>query len=248
MGNAIYMAASGAMNHQLTIEVITKNLQNLNTSGYKVDRTFFQLLEVPMQAQPSNGSPENAYHYYSLIPSGIVTDFSQGMLKHSDNPLHIAIEGNGFFEIETPAGPLYTRKGDFTLDEEGRLITQQGYPVQGEGGEITIEGSTIDIAHDGSLSVNGELIDQIKIAIFDDPTKLERVGQTYFKAPNGVESKTEEGTASIVQGALEESNANPMALMNEMILAHRGYESYQKVIRSTEELSSKAINNIGKLG
>ncbi|MCK5643913.1 MAG: flagellar hook-basal body protein, partial [Gammaproteobacteria bacterium] len=176
------------------------------------------------------------------------TDFSPGQLKQTGNAFDLAIDGNGFFCIQTPGGVQYTRKGNFTLNHEGVLANQEGLPVLGNGGKIKfIDGKDFIVDKEGNISIDGEEIDTLKIVNFAVPHSLKKVGNTLF-APTGpgiIEEKAE--GFGINQGFIELSNVNAIRVMLEMIEVLRGYESYKKVIQSVDDVTSKAINEVGQL-
>ena len=172
-------------------------------------------------------------------------DFSQGPIKKTDNPFDLAQEGDGFFCVQTPEGIRYTRNGHFTLDSQGILATQDGYPVLGNGGEISIDGQHFSVDIQGNVSVDGAQVDKLRIVEFEDPLVLEKVGDTLFTArdPNSIQEEPD--GVQVRQGFLELSNVDPVRMMTEMIEVLRGYESYQKAIRALDDVSAKSINEVG---
>jgi len=178
---------------------------------------------------------------------GTRTSFSPGQLKHTGNALDLGLDGNGFFCVKTPEGVQYTRKGNFSLNQEGVLSTQEGLPVLGNGGEIKIDGRDIVVDVEGNISVDGKQIDTIKIADFPQPYALEKVGDTLFVPIDPRVSEDIAEGVKVSQGFIELSNVDAVRVMTEMIEVLRAYESYQKVIRSVDEITSKAINEVGTL-
>jgi flagellar basal-body rod protein FlgG len=250
MSGALYMAASGAMNHQVNLTVLANNLSNMHTAGFKKDQAVFRVPELSPEdaGQRQNFPPPDASNrHYSLVPTYTRTDFTPGRLNYSANKLDLALQGNGFFCVETPGGIGYTRKGDFTLDGEGRLITSEGYPVLGEGGPITLEDNAPLIDSEGQVFADGAVVDTLKVVEFEDVTRLRKVDNTLFATVDDDVVAAEAQATSVHQGYLELSNVEPVAVMAEMITVLRGYESYQKVIRSIDEITAKAISEVGKL-
>ncbi|UCF86176.1 MAG: flagellar basal-body rod protein FlgF [Desulfobacteraceae bacterium] len=257
MSEAIYTATSGALAYQMRLEVLSNNLSNINTVGFKQDRTVFRTylpgsqkpITETLQTPPTSEAPGTlapCQTSNSLVAfEGTRTDFSPGQLRHTGNALDLAIDGNGFFCIQTQEGVQYTRKGNFTINREGILITPEGFPVLGEGGEIKIDGQDYLVDEEGNISVDGIQIDTFKIVNFTDPQNVKKVGNTLF-APAGssfTEEKAEQFKVS--QGFIELSNVDAIKVMTEMIEVLRGFESYKKVIQSIDEVTSKAIDKVG---
>ena len=173
MPGEIYMAAAAALAYEKRLEVIANNLANVNTAGFKRDEVSFQayLTSAEGQAQavqPPYQTPQAGSSFWISYESR--TDFSPGPLKMTGNPLDLALNGKGFFSVESPSGTVYTRRGNFTLSSEGVLVTQEGWPVQGEGGgEIRIEGRNggpngleVSIGKDGTVQVNGRKVGRLQ--------------------------------------------------------------------------------------
>ena len=260
MSGAIYTATSGALAYQMRLDVLSNNLSNIGTVGFKEDRTVFRTylpasqdpIDEDLQTTLMSEEPTTLESYQisnSLVAfEGTITDFSPGQLKQTGNAFDLAIDGNGFFCIQTPGGVQYTRKGNFTLNQEGVLANQEGLPVLGNGGEIKfIDGKDLIVDKEGNISIDGEEIDSLKIVNFPIPDRLKKVGNTLFEPadPAIIEEKAE--GFSINQGFIELSNVDAIRVMLEMIEVLRGYESYKKAIQSVDDITSKAINEVGQL-
>ncbi len=239
--NGFFSSVSGSAAQEIWLEKVTNNLANVNTAGYKGDHLSFESLllggEKGATAPPSSS--------VSLIMVRDGLDLGQGTVKMTGNPLDFAIEGEGFFVVDTPDGIRYTRNGVFTLDNEGRLVTQQGYAVMGEKGEIEIGGGKVEAAEDGTLAVNGREIGKIRIVTVDDPRYLSKEGENLFRILDGGGEGTAE-EARVVQGALEMSNVNVIREMTRLININRAYSAYQKVIQAMNEAGSKVMNEVGR--
>ena len=257
MSGGIYMAASGALAYEKRLQIISNNLANANTVGFKMDHGQFQSIDaVDLPASLSSPSPElntsQAQSFWFQFNS--YTDFTHGSLKNTGNDFDLALIGDGFFCIQKPDGVHYTRKGDFTLNDEGVLVTRNGFPVAGDGGEIVVKGSEnprqfkkFAVDEEGNVSVDGKQVGSLRIVNFPEPGKLLKMGDTLFKpAENGPPSE-EAGDFKVSQGFVELSNVDVVKMMTEMIEVLRGYESYQKVIRTADEASSRSINEVGKV-
>ena len=259
---AIFVAASGALVQGTRLDVLSNNLANINTIGFKADRAVFShyLSESKNSASPTdlNLQSDDPREISSSSPSnikvkldGTKTDFSPGQLRQTGNPLDFALEGDGFFCIETQNGiQQYTRKGTFTFNENGALVTQEGALVLGENGRsIKInpeDRKNISVDEEGGIIADGSKLDTIKVVDFSRPYSLMKAGNAAFLPVNSavVEQKPED--VRIKQGVVELSNVNPIKTMTEMIEVHRAFESYQKVIRSMDEVLSRSIDEVGR--
>jgi flagellar basal-body rod protein FlgG len=261
MSDSMFVAASGALTQQLRLEVLSNNLANLNTVGFKEDKASFEA-HLPEMTDPSDatqgGVPEvlattvlqpylsNNFH---VTFEGSSINFSPGELKHTGNALDLALGGNGFFCIDTADGTRYTRKGNFTLNPDGELATADGKRVMGERGAIKIDGKEVVVDDKGSVVVDGTVVGTIKIVDFPQPYQLVKIGGSLFgfREDGGATEEKAEGT-ELLQGVLELSNVNAVRTMTEMIEVLRTYEAYQKVIQSMSETTTQAINEVGTLG
>ncbi|MBW2564427.1 MAG: flagellar basal-body rod protein FlgF [Deltaproteobacteria bacterium] len=250
MSGAIYMSAAGAMAYEKRMQVISNNLANINTSGFKKDKGHFRIIDSPDSIKEDlekKSISEEKQQPPLWLKFDTKTDFSSGPLKHTGNPLDLALEGDGFFCIKTAQGTQYTRNGNFSLDQDGMLVTMDGLPVLGEGGPINIEGNTFIVDVKGNISIDGSQVDTIKIVGFQNPDTLKKTGNSLFKIAdkNAVETKAE--NTGVSQGFIELSNVNAIRMMTEMIEVLRGYESYQKAIKTADEANAKAINDVGRV-
>ena len=250
MSGGIYMSAAGAMAYEKRMQVISNNLANINTSGFKKDKGHFLIIDSPdsIKEDLEKKSISTGKQQPPLwLQFETITDFSAGPMKHTGNPFDLALEGDGFFCIKTEQGTQYTRNGNFSLDQDGMLVTMDGLPVLGEGGPINIEGDTFTVGVEGNISVDGNLVDTIKIVGFEKPDALEKTENSLFAIAdkNEVESKAE--NTGVSQGFIELSNVNAIRMMTEMIEVLRGYESYQKAIKTADETTAKAINDVGRV-
>jgi flagellar basal-body rod protein FlgG len=157
--------------------------------------------------------------------------------------------------VQSPDGVVYTRRGNFTLNAEGTLVSQEGWPVLGDGGEIRVESRGADrtaleftVGEDGTVNVNGKAAGRLRVQGFPPPAGLVKTGDCYFKPATEETAGEPVDNARIAQGFLEMSNVEAVRTMTEMIEILRGYESYQRVIRSVDELNSKSISEVGRTG
>ena len=256
MSGSIYMAATGALAYEKQLQLLSNNLANVNTAGFKKDRGRFREFSLSAAADSENLAVQSgqtrAPEYW--IEYGTYTDFSAGALRKTGRPFDLALSGNGFFCVRTPDGVMYTRRGDFTVNADELLVTQEGFPVLGKGGEIRIDLAKpsgdmreFSISEDGTVTVDGSEVDRLQIVDFTQSHALEKAGHNYYRAlkPRSLEELDE--NLMVSQGFLELSNVDTIKMMTEMIEVLRGYESYQKMIRSVDDMNAKLINDVGRL-
>lgn len=239
MIEAIYSATEGMTNQQTVLEVVTNNLANVNTYGYKRDDLSFSdtlnVLGVP--EMDSTYSPDSD-------PVKFNTDLSQGHIQSTSNPLDLALDGDGFFVIQYDDGIRYTRSGNFSLNSSGQLVTIDGYPVLGANGLIQVQGSQVEIDSTGQIIVDGSLIEKLRLANFQDNSALIKAGHnTFIKTDASITEFA--ASAGVMQGFLEASNVNAVHEMARMIEAMRMYEAYQKSLLLLNETLEQASNELG---
>lgn len=247
MTDATGLIELGMVNDLRQIEIISHNLANINTTGFKRDmpisRAFAPLLESASNTAAQILSPgEN-----TLVPNvETLIDLDQGVLRHTGNALDIAIEGQGLFEISTPQGVGYSRRGDFVLDASGRLVTHDGHIVNGVNGEIRLLTATPRIDAQGMVWDEDELIGQLKLVQIDERTQLQRMGPGLYYSDSPVEQHESTESLSVRQGFLEASNVEVMDEMVRMISTVRHFEMSQRVIKGYDEVLGEAISTIAE--
>ncbi len=264
----VYTALSGAIAQSSKLDTIANNLANVNTPAFKRDQQLFQeyltanekppeVIQIPRDV----ASIESFYNMQGgdksfVDTKGTFTDYSQGGLKRSGNPLDIAIDGKGFFEVATPGGVKLTRAGNFTLDGNGQLVTKDGFPVlsAGEAGAdpasrvIRFQGNQpVSISDNGEIFEGTESLGKISLVNVNNPDTLQKVGNSMytFKA-NAVPDMTNVEKPSVKQGFVEASNVNIVQEMTDMIQTNRVFESTQKAISAYDQMADKIVNVIGK--
>jgi flagellar basal-body rod protein FlgG len=246
MIKGIYNSLAGMLPSVLRQDVIANNLANAATVGYKKDKVFLKtMLDASLVMQKdANQNP------FALDAESVATDYSQGGLRSTGNPLDVAIKGQGYFVIETPNGTMYTRAGGFSLNAAGDLVDANGYPVQGEGGPITLPPGEVTISENGTVFVDGQEAARLKVVDFEEPDALEKVGQNLFKARSGCgcttfASENDNPTASVMQGFLEDSNVDVVREMVEMIKLQNAYQTSARVLMAQDDSLNKAVNDVG---
>lgn len=267
------MPLSGAMAQQKNVETIANNVANANTPGFKRDQLAFreyitaldkgvQEIDLPRK----EWEPADFYRSYGaenaqVKVDGAYTDFEQGQLSPTGNHFDLGLHGDGFFEVLTPGGIRYSRKGSFTLNTEGQLVTDKGYNVlqkipEGLSAEETPapEERFITLNGQGKMSVNlqgdifsgDERIGSLSVVEFGDKHALKKEGHSFY-INNHPENLKREGIKTAVhQGFIEQSNVNAVAEMSNLIKANRNFESIQRVIKAYDNISAKGVNEISK--
>jgi flagellar basal-body rod protein FlgF len=251
MINGMLEASRGCLKEETRMDIISNNLANSNGIGFKKDRiSFQQLLNQTGTSSPAPVAKDGLSPDPFLV--SIDVDMSEGNIQTTGNELDLAISGDGFFKVNTPDGVRYTRKGNFTLDPTGNLVTQDGYSVLGKNGVINISGTksaggNIAIGDQGTISVDGTTIDQLDIVTFADLKGLVKEEKGLFKNDSENPEAAISGDTGVKQGYIELSNVNVAEEMVNMIHSMRAFESYQKAIKALDELNDKAINQVGRL-
>jgi len=265
---SIFTALSGAIAAEERVNTIANNLANIDTAGFKKDSlTFKEYLTQLEKVDNAQTAPRSSYswddynhlngHDKSYVDiSSKEIDFEQGAIKQTGSPLDLALDGEGFFAVKTPSGIAFTRNGSFTLNSQGVLVTSEGYSVlSGQGDftsmqnaeEIILKGSRVDIDTDGNIYEDGEKTSTLARVKFEDNRGLSKIGSSLFVNNDPVINPAQSAKGQVLQGALEWSNVNPIGEMINMIQANRAFEAYQNVIKSFNEIDTKAVNDLGRL-
>lgn len=258
MLKGLYTAYTGLKNEQNRMDIMTNNLANASTVGYKKEgstsQSFDSILAYKLKdVSVGLGTAQNIGHNNPGVKIGEnYTDYTQGSYRVTDNTFDLALDGEGFFAIEytNKAGEtstMYTRAGSFTLNSEGYLVTNDGdYVLDTDSRRIRLDPLTdADIDTDGTISQDGVRIAQIQVTDFEDYDYLERFGETYFRPIEGARTTT--STAKINSGYLEMANVQVVSEMVNMIAITRQYESNQKIMQTYDRSLDIAVNDLGKL-
>ena len=256
MIRGLYTGASGMLPEMSRTDVISNNMANVNTTAFKKDRAVFRAfpeMNIHRIDDPISAGIDQAIDprpFIGMLGTGVMvdevnTDFSQGNLRITSNPLDLAIEGEGFFQVQTPDGIRYTRDGSFTLTSGGYLVTSEGYYVLGENGPLQLsQDGDIVISRQGEIFVNEQFMGRLNIVTFDQIGQLQKQGDNlYFTDAAPVPAQE----AQVVQGALEGSNINVVLEMVDLISAFRAYEANQKVIQTHDSTLDRVINYVGRV-
>ena len=251
MERGTYVAASGGLLQFRKLEVVNNNLANVNTPGFKKivltgeQQTFDQTLaSIVSKNDPYAKGDHDRTPGTVTIHSAV--DFSPGPIKPTGNPYDVALrDPNDFFVVQTPQGTQYTRAGNFTLNNAGELVTQDGMRVVGDGGPITITGTNVSITDAGVIRAGPQSLGTLQVAHFADPQGLEPVGGTRFKLRAG---QTAPSTVdpNLISGSLEMANVSAISSTIDLITTSRAFELYTKTAQSIDQMNQQAISEIGK--
>jgi flagellar basal-body rod protein FlgG len=268
---------SGAIAQQRNVETIANNVANANTPGFKKDQVVFKEYLTALEKGDAEADlpqkefkPEDFYRSYNAEDAfvkvdGSYTQHEQGQLVPTGNTFDNAISGNGFFEVLSPNGIRYTRKGSFSINNEGKLVTDQGYlvlakdapPTIAPDGKMTLttppESRAILVGKNKfSINLEGDVfsgdnkIANLSISEFNDIHALKKEGNSLFINPDQKNIKVGEIKTTIHQGFVEQSNVNAVTEMSSLINANRNFETIQRVIKTYDTMSGKAVNEISK--
>jgi flagellar basal-body rod protein FlgG len=244
MSGTVYKSAAGALLMQTRLDVLSNNLANVNTIGFKADKPVFRVNEL--KSGSSSSVPSHLQLSSLAPPMNFMTNYAPGSLRQTGNDMDMAIVGNGFFEVQTPDGPQFTRKGNFSINAQGVLSTAEGWPVMGQGGEIPINGSRIKINDQGEVRVDDNLVDTLRVVDFPQPYDLKKSGDNFF-VPDKTDTRQKPAQEyRIAQGHVELSNVNPIQAMTELIETLRIFSLYQKVIKSSDDATAKTVSEVGR--
>lgn len=252
MIKGLYTSCTSMINQQQRMDIISNNLANVSTTGYKKDSVVVESFEdvLAVKLDPKQYKPIGTMNLGVKI-GDIYTDFKQGSFVQTNNIWNLAIQGDGFFSVGVlnEQGNLetrYTRDGSFTISQNGDVMTEDGFYLIGEdGNKITLPKGNVRISETGDVYVNDELVNKLKVVNFEDKTVLKKIGDNLYSTNNDQQPNNFNGL--ILQGYLEASNVNTIKEMVDMINVMRTYESNQKVIQTLDESLGKAVNEVGRL-
>lgn len=241
MDNAMYVTLSRQMVLHRELDIVANNIANADTAGFKLE----DMMTRADQAAPAKTAGITAPVTF-VMDDGVARDFKQGALNATGSPLDLAIDGKGFFTVNTAGGPRYTRDGRFKLDETGKVVTQDGNAVQGGGGDIVLDPAKgpISIAENGVISQAGQKVGQVDVVNFDDLSALSKDGNNLFRNTTNLQPQPST-SAKIRQGSLEGSNVQTLTQITRLIEINRAYESMTNIMTQTSDLSRRSIQRLG---
>ena len=273
----LWVPLSGAIAQQRNVETIANNVANANTPGFKKEQVVFKEYlaalekgDTQVDLPQKEWKPEDFYRSYNgedafVKVDGAYTLHEQGQLTPTGNAFDNALNGPGFFEVLTPNGVRFTRKGNFSINNDGKLVTDQGFlllgksppPVAGPDGKmalstppesraITVGNNKFTISLDGVVFSGADKSAELSLMEFNDVHALKKEGSSLFINPDQKNVKIGDLKTSVHQGFIEQSNVNAVSEMSALINANRNFESIQRVIKTYDTMSGKAVNEISK--
>ncbi|MGO9439445.1 MAG: flagellar basal-body rod protein FlgF [Terriglobales bacterium] len=244
MDSGYYAACAGLAAQTQALDLVAHNLANLSTTGYRGQQTTFRSLLAGKGA--ISGNPLNAAVNNFGVLSGSRLDLTPGSLVTTGSPLDVGVAGSGFLTVQSAQGVLYTRDGSFHLTPAGQLVTSQGNAVLGVQGPVTLPNGNVAISSDGTISVDGSVVDQLRLAEFPPGTNLTAVGNATYSAPKG--SAVVAAETSVRQGMLEGSNVSPTEGVVQLITVQRNTEMLARALTAIDgQLNQVAVQDLPKV-
>jgi len=242
MSSGIYVALSGAVANSQALDVVANNVANANTTGYKAERVNFA------EALAGKGGAAARADSHFVKVAGTTSDPTPGIINTTDNPLDVAIEGEGYLAVGTAAGTRYTRAGQLRINNEGALTSADGNSVLDTNGKPILtpkSAASIEIASDGTVRADGKSIGQMKLSRLD-PKKLQRAGANLF---TGVEVPNPAGKpVTLIPNAYESANVSAVRGMVDLVRVSRTYDALHRMLETYKDLDDRAARSIGGTG
>jgi flagellar basal-body rod protein FlgF len=226
MDSGLYAACAGLVARTQALDLAANNLANINTSGYRAQSPTFRSVLANAGSNGVSSPVADAVNDYGVLGDSR-TVLLQGTLDKTGSDLDFALQGDGWFAVQSGNGKLYTRNGNFHVDSTGRLVASDGNPVLGTLGPITIPPGKLDVSGDGTISVDGALAAQLQVVKFAPDTEIQPAGNSYFSAPATSERPSD---ANVVQGSLENSNVNPVSAAVDLVTLQRNADLLQQAL------------------
>jgi flagellar basal-body rod protein FlgF len=230
------------------LDVLAHNLANVNTTGFKEQKTFYSMMNKAMEPANPAGSPQ-------LVQTGSALNSNVGSMLETRRELDIALTGSSFLVVQTDSGPRYSRNGNLMMDTQFGLTTADGHPILGERGPIRLGPGRVEISREGEIWIRREgenpeariRADKLRLVSIDNPEMLEKMGNSLFALREGTEPPAPAGSPEIRQGYLEQSNVNPMLATVRMVEIMRNFESIMRGLNLiVNEMDSKSIKTLGR--
>ena len=248
MDSGYYAACAGLAAQTQAIELVAHNLANLATTGYRGQQTTFRSLLTGHGAAGTSGisgAVNAAVNDFGVL-SGSRLDLTAGSFVSTGNPLDVAVAGKGFLTVQSAQGVLYTRDGSFHVTATGQLVTGQGDAVLGEQGAVTLPNGNVAISSDGTISVDGSVVDKLRLTEFSPGTNLTAIGNSTYSAPNGSGLVATE--SSVRQGMIEGSNVSPTDGVVQLITVQRNTEMLARALSALDgQLNQIAVQDLPKV-
>jgi len=242
MSTGIYSAVTGMKSKERELEAVSHNIANASTAGFKEVGMVF---EAVMSRQEKNGQTDTMIMPFNSSEEMFV-NHEQGASQQTGGDLDLAIQGEGFFVVQTEQGLRFTRNGRFKLNDSGQVVTTQGHMVSAKSGQLVVDGASVQVSEDGALMVDNEEQGGFRIVRFNEESALEPVGNGLFKAPESA-GMQDFNTPQVMQGMFEQSNVNVVKNLMKLIKSSHAMESYQRSIVIMSKIEEKVINDAGKM-
>ncbi len=251
MDNAVLVGLSRQVALGRELEVVANNLANINTTGYKADRSIFEQFLMPEAS--SGGFPAGNRQLSYVQDRATWHNLSAGPILRTGAPLDVAIDGDAFLVVQTTAGQRYTRNGALQIDATGALVTNAGDPVLGVGGPIQFQNTDHDISiggdgtitvREGASATSDAVRGQLQLAQFANDSQLQKEGSSLFSAPPAVTPQPAPANVRVVQGAIEQSNVNAVGEMARMIEISRTYEQIASILKQEDTERTSALDKL----
>jgi flagellar basal-body rod protein FlgF len=244
MDSGYYAACAGLAAQSQALELVAHNLANLSTTGYRGEQSTFRSL-LAGKGTVSTNYLNTVVNNFGVL-SGSRLDLTSGSLAPTGNPLDLAVAGSGFFTVQSAQATFYTRDGSFHLTPTGQLVTSQGNAVLGEQGPVTLPNGNVAISSDGTISVDGNVVDKLQLAEFPAGTNLTALGNATYAAPTG--SAVPAGESSVSQGMLEGSNVSATESVVQLISVQRNAEMMSRALSALDgQLNQVAVQDLPKV-
>jgi flagellar basal-body rod protein FlgF len=243
MDNTTLLTLSYQMAAFRSMDVIANNIANVSTPGFKRESAKFE--ELVQSVKPSGES--GSLHTLSFVrDAGVVRDITAGHLETTTAPFDLAINGKGYFAVQTAGGERYTRNGHFTLNADGIIVTEDGDPLLGDGGPITIatDDGDITFGKDGTVSGKQGQIAKVRLVDFANERAMTKEGASLYSTS---QSATQATGAALSQGMLESSNVQPVLEISRMIEVMRSYEATATLSKNADDMKRQAIQKLGSV-
>ncbi len=253
MIRGLYTATTGMMVQRNKMNVLTNNIVNAETTGFKKDNLMSSAFDAVMLERTGDpnltllGRTDVGEYSYGSYAQEVITDFTGGDLEETGKSTDLAIVGDGFFAVETADGERYTRGGNFSVNAEGYLMTGDGNYLLGENGRIYVGSQDFTVANDGTITGQLAEEDKLRLVTFGNPENLRKQGNSLYYTYNG-EQPIESEASTVRQGMQESSNVDIAEEMVDMITVYRKYEANQKAVTMNDQTLGLAVNKLGRLG
>lgn len=251
MIRSLYTAGTGMLVQRDRMDVVSSNLTNVETTAYKADTLYHGSFRDMLIQRTNDPDSTRTGRRVGPLNTGVHIDhvhtsFTQGSLEETGRKLDLALDGDGFFAVNTPNGVRYTRDGSFSVNAEGYLVTSEGHYVQGENGNLRVNGDDFAVDETGTITdAEGQFVGTLRIVTFDDLTGLRKEGNSLFE--NAFAGQARQSNAKVHQGALEASNVNVASEITRMLTVSRAYQTNQRVFSLVDGSLEKAVNEVGRV-